>query len=148
MVTQEDITNRPFEIAHPVSRIIIGATNNWSRNALLWNLAADPHFGPHTDHGGCPVCQGAITIDGSEVTRNLAFYTAAHASKFVRPGSHRIASAGSDAPANVAFETKDHQKVLIVANNSHEAKTFTVREKGADFTATLGAGDVATYIWK
>ena len=147
MVVQEDLT-KPFSIAHPVSRIIIGATNNWSRNALLWNLAADPHNGPHTDNGGCPVCQGAITIDGNTVTRNLAFYAAAHASKFVRPGSIRIDSGTSDDPPHVAFETPNHHFVLIAANPTHEAKNITVAVKNRAFTATLNPGDAATYVWK
>jgi glucosylceramidase len=150
MVTQEDKeTVRPFRIAQPVSHILIGATRNWSRNALLWNLAADPQDNPHTDSGGCPVCQGAITIDGNEVTRNLAFYTAAHASKFVRPGSVRIqsGSAATDILPNVAFETPDHKKVLLIANPTHDPATFSVRFKGAQFTATLNAGDAATYVW-
>ena len=76
-----------INIAAPVRRLIIGATRNWSRNVLLWNLAADPKNNPHTDNGGCGMCQGAITIDGDQVSRNLAYYAVAHASKFVRPGS-------------------------------------------------------------
>jgi glucosylceramidase len=60
-------------VASPVHGTAIGAIRNWSRTVLLWNLAADPHFGPHTDNGGCTICQGAITIDGNTVTRNLAY---------------------------------------------------------------------------
>jgi glucosylceramidase len=40
-------------------RVVIGVTRNWSRNVLLWNLAADPNAGPHTNDDGCPVCYGA-----------------------------------------------------------------------------------------
>ena len=29
-------------------KLIIGASNNWSRGTLLWNLALDPKHGPHT----------------------------------------------------------------------------------------------------
>lgn len=140
----------PFRIEEPVSRIVIGATRNWSRNVLLWNLAADPNDGPHTSDGGCPVCQGAITLDGDTVTRNLAYYTIAHASKFVRPGSVRIQStspAGAEL-ADVAFETPDHRKVLLVANTSQAPYTFSVRFGGKEFTSTLAAGAVATYVWR
>ena len=58
---------------------------------LEWNLAADPRHQPHTP-GGCTTCLGAVTIDGNQVTRNPAYYIIAHAAKFVRPGSVRIAS--------------------------------------------------------
>ena len=42
----------PFDIAEPVRGVLVGATRNWSRNVLLWNLAADPSYGPHTDRWG------------------------------------------------------------------------------------------------
>ena len=84
MVADRD-PNGPLHLSRPVAHVVIGATRNWSKNVLLWNLAADPNNGPHTDNGGCPVCTGAITIDGDKVTRNVAYYTVAHFSKFVPP---------------------------------------------------------------
>ncbi len=148
MVTQDD-NRQPFKIAESTSRVIVGATRNWSRNVLLWNLAADPSYGPHTNDGGCPVCQGAITLDGDQVTRNLAFYTMAHVSRFVRPGSVRIQSASTAAELlpNVAFQTPDHKTVLLVANPSKEAQSFSVQSHAHSFAASLGPGDVATYVW-
>ena len=147
MVIQPD-TSKPLRIAEAVSRLIIAAPRNWSRNVLLWNLAADPQNGPHTGDGGCPVCQGAITLDGDEVTRNLAFYTVAQASRFVRPSSVRISSESASASLpNVAFVTSDHTIVLLVANPGAVAQSFRVRAHGKSFAATLGAGDVATYVW-
>jgi len=149
--TEQMVVSRPgaqdFKIASPVARIVIGATRNWSRNVLLWNLAADPQYGPHTNNGGCTMCQGAITIDGDKVTRNLAYYTIAHASKSVRPGSVRIASSESDVLPNVAFKTAKGRKVLIVANTGSGSQRFSVRYHGKTFTADLSAGAVATYLW-
>ena len=58
-----------LNISKPVARVIIGVSRNWSKNILLWNLAADPQNGPHTNDGGCTECVGAITIDGNKVTR-------------------------------------------------------------------------------
>jgi glucosylceramidase len=136
-----------MKISQPVAKIVIGATRNWSRNVLLWNLAADPQFGPHTSNGGCPVCQGAITIDGNNVTRNLAHYTIAHASKFVPPGSIRIGSNNLDNLPNVAFKTPQGKEVLLVSNLSESSQTFNVRYHRKAFSAVLSAGAVATYIW-
>ena len=135
------------DIADPIQHIVIGATRNWSHNVLLWNLAADPHNGPHTNNGGCPVCQGAITLDGDTVGRNRAFYTLAHASKFVRPGSVRIASNEPDELPNVAFKTPKGKSVLIVVNDDTSPKTFTVKSHNRIFTTSLNAGAVATYVW-
>jgi len=148
MVVQDNAAPT-FKIADPVTRIIIGATRNWSRNVLLWNLAADPHFDPHTPDGGCPVCQGAITLDGDRVEKNLAFYTIAHIAKFVPPGSTRIGSSTplSGTLPNVAFMTPDMKYVLIVSNPQSEARTFTVRTATQMFRTTLQAGAVGTYIW-
>ena len=115
------------ERRRPVRRLIIGATRNWSRNVLLWNLAADPKNNPHTDNGGCSMCQGAITIDGNAVSRNVAYYAIAHASKFVRPGSVRIASNNLDTLPNVAFQTPDKKTVLIVVNSGQSPQTFHIR---------------------
>jgi glucosylceramidase len=137
-----------FAIAKPVANLIIGAPENWSRNVLLWNLAADPQNGPHTSNGGCPVCSGAITLAGDTVVRNLAYYTAAHASKFVPSGSVRIASgAPSDGLPHVAFLTPQKRHVLIVSNTTEQESTFSIRFKGKDATASLPPGAVATYVW-
>jgi glucosylceramidase len=146
VVARKDDTS--FSIAKPVARIIIAAPENWSRNVLLWNLAADPQNGPHTNNGGCPVCSGAITLDGDTVVRNLAYYTAGHASKFVPAGSVRIGSIGTqNVLPHVAFLTPQKRHVLIVSNITEEARTFSIRFKGKDAEATLPAGAVATYVW-
>jgi glucosylceramidase len=149
--TEQSVTARDgngmMNVGRPVARIVIGATRNWSKSVLLWNLAADPQFGPHTNDGGCTGCQGALTIDGSNFTRNLAYYTVAHASKFVRPGSVRIDSSNSETLPNVAFKTPQGKTVLIVANSGAARQDFGVRYKGKSFAATLGPGSVGTYIW-
>jgi len=138
---------KEFNIVSPVSALIIGATRNWSRNVLLWNLAADKNNEPHTSNGGCPFCEGGITIDGDSVGRNVAYYAVAHASKFVRPGSVRIASNSYDQLPNVAFKTPDGKIVLIVANTTADAQTFNVVLQGKTFTTTLTGNAVATYVF-
>ncbi|MGB7200242.1 MAG: glycoside hydrolase family 30 beta sandwich domain-containing protein, partial [Acidobacteriaceae bacterium] len=102
-----------IDIAEPVSDVVIGATRNWSRNALLWNLAADPENGPHTNDGGCTSCAGAITLDGDNASLNVAYYVIAQASKFVPAGSVRVDSNDVEQLANVAFRTPDGKMVLI-----------------------------------
>jgi len=128
-----------------VKNLIIGATRNWSRNVLEWNLASDPYYEPHTD-GGCNRCEGGLTIFGS-VSRNVSYYIVAHASKFVETGSVRIAS---DLPANlpnVAFRTPSGKKVLIVLNESKETQYFNIRYGNRQAPAILAGGCVATYVW-
>jgi glucosylceramidase len=138
---------RPLGVAAAVSRVLIGATRNWSRNVILWNLAADPNYGPHTNDGGCTMCQGAITLDGNNVTRNLAYYALAHFSKFVRSGSVRVGSNDLEQLSNVAFLTPDGKIVLIVSNTGNFSKTFDVKYHGKSFTTTLPEESVGTYLW-
>ena len=57
------------------------------------------------------MCQGAITIDGDKVTRNIAYYAVAHASKFVRPGSVRIASTDAFDPGVDITEDEERAEV-------------------------------------
>jgi glucosylceramidase len=133
-------------VAEPVAKLMVGAPENWARNVLLWNLAADPQNGPHTDDGGCPVCRGAITIDGDTVVRNLAYYVAAQTSKFVPAGSVRVASTGGALP-HVAYVTPAKRHVLLVSNTSGSEASFAIRFKGKDVVARLPAGAVATYVW-
>jgi glucosylceramidase len=146
MVVQPD-ASKGFHIADPVERVIIGACRNWCRNVLLWNLAADPENKPFTDRGGCSMCQGAVTIDGDKVTRNLAWYALAHASKFVPAGSIRIGSSSTDSLKNVAFKTPAGKMVLLVANISDSDKSFTIQYKSKAANAQLKKGAVATYVW-
>ncbi|MEO3402342.1 glycoside hydrolase family 30 beta sandwich domain-containing protein [Mucilaginibacter sp. CAU 1740] len=131
-----------------VTNLIVGATRNWCRNVLEWNLATDPNYGPHTD-GGCDVCKGALTINSaSDVTRNVSYYIIAHASKFVRPGAVRISSTAVSTLPNVAFKNTDGSKVLIVLNSSGSQQTFNFKIDGKSANSTLAGGAVATYVWK
>jgi glucosylceramidase len=133
------------DLAWHVSNLIIGATRNWSRNVLEWVLATDPNNGPHTN-GGCSTCLGAVTIS-STVTRNVAYYIIAHASKFVKPGAVRIASDQQNTLLNVAFKNADGSKVLIVINTSAGSQTFNIKFNSKIVTTTLSGGAVATYKW-
>jgi len=146
MVIEKDNTPAT-NVSSPVRKLFIGAIRNWSRNVLEWNLAADAANQPHTDRGGCPMCQGAITIDKDSFTRNIAYYAMAHASKFVRPGSMRIASNNIDTLPNVAFITPEGKKVLIVTNSGAAPQAFNIQFKGKTVATTLGKGAVGTYIW-
>jgi glucosylceramidase len=127
--------------------LTIGASRNWSRNVLEWNLAADTAFQPHTDQGGCTSCMGALTIDGDNVTKNVSYYIIGHASKFVTPGSVRIGSTVPEGFPNVAFQRPDGKKVLLVVNEHKEAKDFAVTVVDKSTKINLPAGAVATLVW-
>ena len=135
------------DLSFHVGSLIIGATRNWSRTVLEWNLAADPGQNPHTDRGGCDRCLGAMTIDGNKTPRNPAYYIIAHAAKFVRPGSIRIASNLPASLPNVAFRAPNGKKVLIVLNRGPSTQTFNIVSEGMQTSPSLPAGAVGTYVW-
>jgi len=172
-MTTEEPGKKNINISGSVNRIIINVMRNWSKNSILWNIAADQNNDPHTDNGGCSMCQGAVTIDDDNITRNIAYYTVAHASKFVRPGSVRIASTysgdktvsltedeerpgikratvieNSQVLPNVAFKTPDGKIVLIVANDTWSANLFRIQYKGKIASVRLNPGAAGTYIWQ
>ena len=127
--------------------LFIGAPRNWARVVLEWNLAADPQQNPHTP-GGCTECLGAITLaPNDQVTRNVAYYATAQASKFVRPGSVRVGSTSAGVLPNVAYRTPTGGHVLLVQNDQPTAQTFSLRYQGQAVALTLPAGAVGTYAW-
>jgi glucosylceramidase len=126
--------------------VIIGSMRNWSKIALAWNVANDPDYNPHTP-GGCTECKGAVTIAGSAITRNVAYYTIAHASKFVTPGSVRIGSNIAGSIHNAAFRTPEGKKVLIALNEGNDSASVNIRYNGKWALVTLPGGTVATFVW-
>lgn len=129
-----------------MKELIIGATRNWCKTVLEWNLASNSSLQPHTD-GGCTECLGGLTIDGNNVQRNVGYYVIAHASKFVKPGSKRIQSNYSSDLPNVAFETPEGNIVVIVLNNSNIDISFNIVTPGESVTTSLKSGSVGTYVW-
>ena len=131
-----------------VSTLIIGSVRSWAKGVALWNLALDEHGGPHL--GGCGNCRGVITINSTsgQVTRNEEYYALAHASRFVRPGAHRIASSTNTAGIkNVAFRNVDGSTVLVVLNSAATRVAFSIHANGVAMQYALPAGAVATVRW-
>jgi glucosylceramidase len=137
--------NFPEDLKWHIQNLIIGATRNWSRNVLEWNLAADPSYQPHTP-GGCGTCMGALTI-GSTVTRNVSYYIIAHASKFARPGSLVIGATQTASLLTVAFKNPEGKKVLIVLNAGGNPEVFNIKFNGKYVTTSLNNAAVGTFIW-
>jgi glucosylceramidase len=129
-----------------IKNVIIGTMRNWSQVALEWNLANDPGFGPHTP-GGCTQCKGAVTIDGSNATKNVSYYIIGQASKFVPSGSIRLGSSIPGALHNVAFLTPEGKYVLIVLNESATLQSFNIHVGERWIMASLQPSTVGTFVW-
>lgn len=130
-----------------VKNVLLGALQNHSKIVLEWNLANDGSFGPHTP-GGCTECKGALTIHGSTVTRNVAYYIIAHAAKFVPAGSVRVQSNRTRNIETVAFLTPKGDTILILLNNGTVMDQLNIGHRNQWFDLALKAGDVATIVFK
>jgi len=129
--------------------VAIGATRNWAKTILYWNLALlDENHGPHI--GGCSDCRGLLTIDqDGTVTNTVEYYVVGHLSKFVEPGAYRIESSYiTGTLESVAFQNPDKSIVLVVLNPGTVTQTFDVQWNGQYFPYTLARESVATFKWR
>ncbi|HVI06633.1 MAG TPA: glycoside hydrolase family 30 beta sandwich domain-containing protein [Sphingomicrobium sp.] len=134
-------------LAWMTDKLIIGASNNWSRGTLLWNLALDPAHGPHT--GGCADCRGVVTIDPATgaIARNVEYYVLGHASRFVLPGALRVATVKrSEEVEAAAFLNPDGSRVAILHRKSGSGPV-TISVDGERYAVALPNGSVATVRW-
>lgn len=141
-------TDFGYNMKWNMSNLIIGATRNWAKSVILWNMALDENNGPQ--NGGCPFCRGVVTIDKHKgtVQKNVEYYALGHISKFVKPGAVRIDSNIPNELQNVAFKNPDGSISLIVYNNTDKKQTFKVAYHNKTFEYSLPDGAAATYKWK
>ncbi|MHA6764617.1 discoidin domain-containing protein [Streptacidiphilus sp. PAMC 29251] len=132
--------------------LVIGATRNWAKTVVNWNIALDPAGGPHV--GGCTGCTAVLTVapDGT-VTRNAEYYTLGHLARFVQPGAVRIANTSFGTTGwngqveDTAFRNPDGSTVLVAHNENDNPQTFAVQEGNQHFDYTLPGGALATFVW-
>ena len=132
-------------------RLVIGATRNWAKSVVLWNLALDQEHKPFL--GGCTTCRGVITVNHasqpSRIEPTVDYTALAHASKFVAPGAYRVESNtfGEGSLEDVAFRNPDGSLVLLVLNSSGSAATFNIGWAGKYAGYKLPAAAVTTFRW-
>lgn len=143
-------TNFSDNLMWYMSNIFIGTALNWSKSALMWNLALNEQYGP--TNNGCLNCRGVITINqnNGQTEFNEEFYAIGHFSKFVRPGAQRVSLIYAPSLANigaVAFQNTDGTKVLIVANYGQNFTTFTVKQGSNFINYSVPARSVISMKW-
>jgi glucosylceramidase len=134
------------DVPEHIRKLYIGGTLNWCKNVLEWNLASDPTQSIHTN-GGCWQCLGAVTISGDAIVRNPAYYTMAHAAKFIRPNAVRIGSTIPGNLLNAVFKNADGKKVALVLNDGSTPQTFKIKDGDKEIVSMLYGGSVGTYVW-
>ena len=132
--------------------VCIGTINNYNKAVIMWNFMLDDNHGPDRP-GGCDICLGCVTIDsdGYKITdKNSHYYTMAHLSKVIKPGSYRIKAEGkvSGGIYYSAFENPDKSYSVVLLNDSKEDKTVTIENGNKTFNCNIPATSVVSCIWK
>jgi glucosylceramidase len=132
-------------------QLIIGATRNWARSVILWNLALNQNHEPYL--GGCTTCRGIITVDEStspaKIKPTVDYTALGHVSKFVQPGAKRIESNsfGQGSLEDVAFQNPDGSIAVIVLNTTESPIAFNLNWRGQFAQYKLGGAEVVTFFW-
>jgi glucosylceramidase len=113
-----------------MTNLVIGATQNWARCVLKWNLALDEQCGPKIK-GGHEDGRGVVTISQNGMyKRNVEYYALGHASKFVRPGAIRINRAEHTDIPNLDYSVFRHAHddsfVLVLFNKADQEISINV----------------------
>ncbi|MFK7813046.1 MAG: glycoside hydrolase family 30 beta sandwich domain-containing protein, partial [Maribacter sp.] len=128
--------------------LIVGATRNWSKTVLFWNLALDENSGPK--NGGCDNCRGVVTINSSTkaIAKNEEYVLLGHISKFVKPGAKRIETPetrGQDI-SQAAFINPDGEIVVVAFNHKSETQKVQFQYQQEAFNYELKGGMLATFL--
>jgi len=102
--------------------LVIGATRNWAKTVMLWNLVLDEKGQPNC--GGCQDCRGVVTVNSvtGRVTKNEEYYALGHYGRVVNRGAYRINSTESfGIVKSVAFINPDQSRGLIMTNDADTA---------------------------
>jgi len=133
-----------------VKNLMIGATNNWARSVILWNLGLDQNSGPH--QGGCATCTGVITMhtDYWTVDYNDEWYALGHFSKFLNATAWRAQSniIGSSCVLGTAFLNQQGNYIAVVLNSCSSPQDVAVQKTEShtyvDLSIPVG---LATFVW-
>jgi glucosylceramidase len=129
------------------ARNIIGDFNQGNEGFIDWNLVLNEQGGPN--HVG-NYCDAPILFDrrNQTIIKNSSYYVIGHFSKFIVPGSVRVALK-QPLPIGllaVAYLRPDQKLVLVVLNTSQEDKDFRVKLTKDDGMVHSPAKSIITVI--
>jgi len=112
------------------ARDMIGCLNNWVDGWIDWNMVLNKQGGPNWAKNWCtaPVI---VDVEKNEVYFTPLYYTIAHFSKFIRPGSKRIGFENANNNIMVTAAENPDKSIAVVIFNPNE-KTENIQVKLAD----------------
>ena len=113
-----------------------------------WNILLDSNGGPNHKKNYCnsPVM---LNSENTDYIKSLAFYYIGHYSKFIVPGSHRIAYSKYMADITMtSFKNPDNSIVVVMANRENYNIDFCLCMNDIMFKDCLEAQSIVTYVLK
>jgi glucosylceramidase len=128
------------------ARNIIGSLNNWVDGWVDWNMVLDRQGGPNWFKNWC-VAPVIVDPDQDEVYFTPLYYTMAHFSKYIRPGSVRIGFENNDPELMItAAQNTDGTIAVILLNMDIKSKTFDIELGSKTATVAISPEAIQTII--
>ena len=127
---------------------IIGCLNNYVDGWVDWNMVLNKQGGPNWFKNWCtaPVI---VDPENDEVYFTPLYYTIAHFSRFIRPGSVRIGFECLDTELMVtAAHNPDGSIVVIVFNPTEKEKNYKISIRKENTFSTIHAKSIQTIVFK
>lgn len=127
---------------------ILGDLNAGSNGYIDWNLVLDNKGGPNHKLN---YCNAPIMINSSKTDyiKNLTYYYIGHFSKFIMPGSKRIAFSKYTSDIEVtAFKNPDNSIAIILMNRNNFNKEYTICLNDVTFHDNLDSHAIVSYVVK
>lgn len=108
--------DQSWALGERYGRSMINDFNRWSTGWIDWNLLLDENGGPNHVNN---LCSAPILVDTAtgELRYQNSFYYIGHFSRFIEPGSRRLAiSSSHDNLLTTAYLRPDQRYVIVVMN--------------------------------
>ncbi|MEZ0537583.1 glycoside hydrolase family 30 beta sandwich domain-containing protein [Caldicellulosiruptoraceae bacterium PP1] len=125
---------------------IIGDLNNYTIGFIDWNIVLDMQGGPN--HVG-NFCDAPILVDteAKDLFYQNAYYYLGHFSKFIEPGSVRVASNCNDDRLEIfACERNDGKRVIVILNRTEQDIDFELELDNNLFESKIPSHSIMTLI--
>ena len=125
---------------------MIGTLNNWVDGWVDWNMVLDRQGGPNWAKNWC-LAPVIVDPEQDEVYFTPLYYTMSHFSRYIRPGAMRIGHSHDDKEILLtAVQNPDKSIVMVILNQSEEAKSFQLDLQGKKAEFAISANAVQTIV--
>lgn len=127
---------------------ILGDLNSGSNGYIDWNLVLDNKGGPNHKLNYCnsPIM---INSNKTDYIKNLTYYYIGHFSKFIMPGSKRIAFSRYTSDIEVtSFKNPDNSIAIVLMNRNNFSKEYTICMNDISIHDNLDSHAIVSYVVK